>query len=1247
MEQINPPAVEVKTEDERSMEQGHSSDGGASNPLLAPRDQSQTSLPLLETDLNSSLNSSYQDMRMLSPAGTQMSSQIGSHSSSGQDMESYFSPRIPEHSVSADCIATLKPSLISTPDSTKASSTGHGDHLWDAARRTHGPGDSPEEDALMITWRESATQTVIGPSNPKSAMTRPTSVPNLNTKSTSRKARRDGPDYPIYPDQSFAALHSQQHPRPYQPHPLRTRSSHSSQSSSYSSISSRQSRDFTMPSGAKTMGNTPAQSPGLFSPTLARGRTDDVTRTPTLHPSHLQTPTETHKLLKDIDPISGRKLINDYELIEKLGSGQHGTVKLGKNTVTGDLVAVKIVRRFSKKVRLGKTGDPSDMIKKEVAILKKARHGNVVSLLEVIDDDEYEKVYLVLEFVTRGEIVWRKWADKDVAVFEMNRVKREKAKQVDYIYENDEVKTFNETAPERRLKRREALERANSMTQWSLEHGGEPEEDQLHHEYTPEADPFLGPTGLPPASRELETVVKVTADESTPKQYKMPLSRPPDIPSSPPRSNPIDAVGEDSVTELRSDSPMPSEGTMNAAYDSEQHASESLKSKLESLMAAQTHWSEEEEEYQYVPCLTLSQALDAFRDTVLGLEYLHYQGIIHRDIKPANLLWTSDFHVKISDFGVSYLGKPIREDVDKMEKPEADAADQVEAVELAKTVGTPAFYAPELCDSDYFDPERNPQRPQITGQIDVWALGVTLYCMVFGRLPFIDQNEMAMYDKIAREDVFISSLRLKGVEKSDDKVTTNSNKRPEDIVEYEEVDGELRDLLLRLLEKNPLKRISLKEVKQHPWVLRGIQDQGAWVDETDPSVQSEGKKIEISNEDVQHAVVGLVDRLRNAFRRVGSVVRGRDGRKRTDSVTNPPDSPLSAPVSRGHTSAQDGRRSSLRGDEQIFTALRASRENSEHPLSQSVSASPEIKSNASYFEDGSQTSTKVVDESSQHARPNLPERTLSNAESTRTIKATKQITGREDTPSPQFSSLTTVIDMNASSSLGGIFGGAGRRFVNSVRSRERERGRGSPAHSSRSSSAGGSSLGIDDPHASPSIAISSAIAAGHVDQPLALREPSPSDLLSRAPTSSPDTRAHFRRSSEVYHQTEESNHRRQTSQASRADEDLKISAIDTQYPTSPDDVFFSGINISSSSDQVGSAISESFSHPSVPSIVSGASSVSADIHGFPALRKTPSIVVPRNSSNASENQSDEAGYNGGGELDSDSDEDMLVMGGKK
>ena len=80
-----------------------------------------------------------------------------------------------------------------------------------------------------------------------------------------------------------------------------------------------------------------------------------------------------------------------------------------------------------------------------------------------------------------------------------------------------------------------------------------------------------------------------------------------------------------------------------------------------------------EEGLSYVPCLTLEQARQTFRDIILGLEYLHYQGIVHRDIKPANLLWTGEHRVKISDFGVSYLGRPIRDDDNIEDLAEADA----------------------------------------------------------------------------------------------------------------------------------------------------------------------------------------------------------------------------------------------------------------------------------------------------------------------------------------------------------------------------------------------------------------------------------------------------------------------------------------------------------------------------------------------------------------------------------------------
>ena len=126
--------------------------------------------------------------------------------------------------------------------------------------------------------------------------TRPTSTP-IYLESRSNRRGRDGPEYPSYPNQSFASLQSQHYSPTHQPHPLRTRNSHPSQNSSFSSEPSRKSRDFpTMISGARTVGNTPAQSPGLYSPTFPSRRSlheeEGEYGTPLLHPSHGQTPIE-------------------------------------------------------------------------------------------------------------------------------------------------------------------------------------------------------------------------------------------------------------------------------------------------------------------------------------------------------------------------------------------------------------------------------------------------------------------------------------------------------------------------------------------------------------------------------------------------------------------------------------------------------------------------------------------------------------------------------------------------------------------------------------------------------------------------------------------------------------------------------------------------------------------------------------------------------------------------------------------
>jgi [calcium/calmodulin-dependent protein kinase] kinase len=110
----------------------------------------------------------------------------------------------------------------------------------------------------------------------------------------------------------------------------------------------------------------------------------------------------------------------------------------------------------------------------------------------------------------------------------------------------------------------------------------------------------------------------------------------------------------------------------------------------------------------------------------------------------------------------------------------------------------------------------------------------------------------------------------------------------EELEEYETepVDDDLRDLLKRLLIKDPLKRITLKEVKHHPWVLDGIADPIAWVEHTDPERSSQGAKIEITTEDVETAVSynnSMLGRAKSAIKKAGTWYRGL--RKRGSSRT--------------------------------------------------------------------------------------------------------------------------------------------------------------------------------------------------------------------------------------------------------------------------------------------------------------------------------------------------------------------------
>ncbi len=125
--------------------------------------------------------------------------------------------------------------------------------------------------------------------------------------------------------------------------------------------------------------------------------------------------------------------------------------------------------------------------------------------------------------------------------------------------------------------------------------------------------------------------------------------------------------------------------------------------------------------------LSLSRVAEIVYKCCKALEYAQYQGIIHRDIKPANILIRGDSDIKISDFGSAVV--------------ESQQTTQVSGV------GSPAYMSPEQI-----------REQTLTHQTDIYSLGVTMYRLLTGKLPYEAANNYSMIYQIMNFDPPLPSV---------------------------------------------------------------------------------------------------------------------------------------------------------------------------------------------------------------------------------------------------------------------------------------------------------------------------------------------------------------------------------------------------------------------------------------------------------------------------------------------------------
>ncbi|CAK9795388.1 Maternal embryonic leucine zipper kinase [Anthophora quadrimaculata] len=174
--------------------------------------------------------------------------------------------------------------------------------------------------------------------------------------------------------------------------------------------------------------------------------------------------------------------------------------------------------------------------------------------------------------------------------------------------------------------------------------------------------------------------------------------------------------------------------------------------------------------------LSETESRKFFRQIVSAVAYLHSLGYAHRDLKPENVLLDREENLKLIDFGL--CAKP---------------KNGIES-HLQTSCGSPTYAAPELILG----------RKYLGSEVDIWSMGVLLYALLCGFLPFDDNSIESLYRKI-----------LSG--KYDEPSWLSSSSRR---------------LIRAMLQINPKKRITIQELCNHPWITAGFLNPVSFVHKT-------------------------------------------------------------------------------------------------------------------------------------------------------------------------------------------------------------------------------------------------------------------------------------------------------------------------------------------------------------------------------------------------------------------------------